>query len=101
MKICGIEIPENAKCRLFCWPLGTDLSRVAHMYIYNGDERSNLYHLTELESGLEENALMGEICDIKFIKKENGEEQENGAMAVIDSGQYTGEVIFLKIKKDN
>lgn len=101
MKVDGIEISNNAKCTLIGWPYGTDLSRVARIHISTNGERPKVYHLSELASGLkDENALMGEVCSIKFIKKQNGEENEEGAMAEIVSGQFKGEIIFLKIKKE-
>jgi len=102
MLIDGIEISETAECTLIGWPYGSDLSKVARLKVKN-NETSKIYDLTKLASELKDdfgldNALMGEICTISFIKKENGESEE-GAMAQIISGQYKNSFIFLKIKK--
>lgn len=99
MKVCGIEISESAKCTLLGWPMGLDHSVVARLKIEDNG-RTKTHHLTKLESGLDENALMGVVCSIKFIEKEN-EENEKETMAVIISGEYKEEFITLEIKKEN
>lgn len=105
MKVDGIEIPETAECTLIGWPYGPDLSKVARLKVKN-NEISKTFDLVELTSELKDeygldNALMGEVCKISFIEKENGKQDEEGTMAEIISGQYKKTFIFLKIKKES
>ena len=99
MNICGIEIPDNAKCEFFGSPYGTDLSRIARLYVYNGNCRPKIYHITELVSELNENDLAAERCRIEFIENQNG--NQKCTMAEITSGEFKGTLLFLKIQKEN
>ena len=99
MKVCGIEISEKAECEFFGSPLGTDLSRTARLYIHNNRTHSRLYHITELETGLnldDENDLGAERCSIKFIESQNG--NQDRACAEITSGKFKGTFLFFKIE---
>ena len=99
MKVDGIEIPDNAKCEFFGSPYGTDLSRVARLYVHNGTCRPERYHIIELSSELDENDLAAERCKIEFVENQNGNEE--GVYAEITSGKFKGIVLFLKIQKEN
>ena len=101
MKVCGIEISENAECEFFGSPFGTDLSRAARLYVHNNSTRSKLYHITALETELnldDENDLGAERCSIKFVESQNG--NQNRAYAEITSGKFKGTFLFFKIENE-
>lgn len=102
MKICGIEIPDGAQCKIQNWPYGLDTSVVASLFIFNGGY-PRIISITELSSDLGEEGeekLLTEEFFVKFLKNPEAD-QEEGAMAEISSGEFRGVLIFVKFKRAN
>lgn len=102
MKVCGIEIPDGAQCKIKNWPYGLDVSVVARLFIFNGGY-PKIIPITELSSDLGKERgeeLLTEEFFVKFLEKP-GADQEEGAMAEISSGEFGGVLIFVKFKRAN
>ena len=104
MKIHGIEISEQADCKIKNWPFGPSLSVIARLFVFNNDEYPQIIPITELSSDLEkgegeegEEKLLTEEFFVKFLEKP-GADQEDGTFAEIISGQFAGTFLFLRFK---
>jgi hypothetical protein len=102
MNICGIEISDNALCKIKNWPYGPDTSVVARLFVFNGGYPKIIF-ITELSSDLGEKGeekLLTEEFSVRLLEKP-GADQEDGIFAEISSGKFEGTLIFIKFKREN
>jgi len=95
MRIGKVEIPQNAFFEFYGSAWGMDLKRIARLYVrFNGSRK--VFHITRIDSGLEENELSGLLCRISLIESRN----ESGVLcAVITDGELRDQMFFFELEK--
>lgn len=104
MKICGVEIPNGAQCKIRNWPYGLDLSVVARLFIFNNGGYPEIIPITELSSDLQEGEekLLAEEFFVRLIEKSEATEKDGwSTFAEITSDKFRGTLLFLKFKNRN
>ncbi len=103
MKIDGIEIPDDAKCEIrgSSGDVGPFSAAYAYFYVRNGNDRPDIYAVTEISSGLKPNQKIGllkEEFSVELREEGNGDEK-GGVLVRVTSGHFAGEPLHLKIAK--
>ena len=97
MRIGKIEIPQNAFFEFYGSAWGMDLRRIARLYVrFKGFRK--VFHITRIDSGLEENELSGLLCKISLIESGNG----NGTLcAIITEGKLRDQMFFFEVEVES